>query len=101
MPWVLSMCHGGMSRCATRCLIDRAQGRASSYVMSDIGATVPGRWQTWQLRWKMGATSLLNVTGALVSAPRAGPGAPTAQRVTKAGAMLCVRVIFRLLDPAP
>src|ERR1043166_3664780 len=101
MPWVLSMCQGGISRCATRCLIDRAQGRAPSYAMNDIGATVPGRWQTWQLRCKIGATSLLKVTGALASAARAGPDAATAQRETKAAAMPCVRVIFRLLDPAP
>src|SRR6516164_4402071 len=101
MPCVLSMCHGGISRCATRCLIERAQGLASSYVMSDIGATVPGRWHTWQLRWKIGATSLLKVTGALMSAARARAGTATAQRDTKAAAMFFVRVISRLLDPVP
>src|SRR5215467_8201967 len=104
MPCVLSMCHGGSARCATRCLIDRAQGLASSYVMSDIGATVPGRWHTWQLRWKIGATSLLKVTGGPTSAARARAGTATAQRDTKAVAMLFVRVISlisRLLDPAP
>src|ERR1700704_1928530 len=104
MPWVLSMCHGGISRCATRCLIERAQGLASSYVMSDIGATVAGRWHTWQLRWKIGATSLLKVTGALRSAAGARhcpQGTATAQRDTKAAAMLFVRVISRLLDPVP
>src|SRR5215471_12282700 len=101
MPCVLSMCHGGISRCATRCLIERAQGLASSYVMSDIGATVPGRWHTWQLRWKIGATSLLNVTGVLMSAASARAGTATAQRDTKAAAMLFVRVISRLLDPVP
>jgi hypothetical protein len=37
------MCHGGISRAATRDLIDRAQGRASWYVISDIGAISPGR----------------------------------------------------------
>src|SRR5215510_4320028 len=104
MPCVLSMCHGGISRCATRCLIERAQGLASSYVMSDIGATVAGRWHTWQWRWKIGATSLLNVTGALTSAARAKAGTATMQRDTKAAAMLFMRVISlisRLLDPVP
>ncbi len=32
------MCHGGIWRVITRCFIDRAHGRASSNVMSDIGA---------------------------------------------------------------
>jgi hypothetical protein len=56
------MCHGGISRAVTFVLIERAQGRASSYVSSDIGATDPGRWQFWQDFWKIGATSLVNVT---------------------------------------
>ena len=34
---------------ATFTRIDFAQGRTSSYVMSDIGATSPGRWQPTQL----------------------------------------------------
>ena len=38
-----------------------AQGRASSYVRSDIGAISPGRWQPAQFLKMMGATSLLNV----------------------------------------
>jgi hypothetical protein len=32
------MCQGGIWRAATRALIARAQGRASSNVISDIGA---------------------------------------------------------------
>ena len=52
----------------------RAQGRASRYSTSDIGAAVPGRWQTWQLRWRIGATSFANVTGgACAAAARADP----------------------------
>jgi hypothetical protein len=43
MPTVLSMCHGGICREATRSLIDRAQGRASSKVTSDIGAIESAR----------------------------------------------------------
>ena len=42
MPTVLSMCHGGMVRAATFVLMRRAYLRASSYVMSDIGAIEPG-----------------------------------------------------------
>ena len=61
-----SMNHGGMAprlfRSAVRALMARAQGRASSYVSSDIGATDAGRWHCWQLRWRMGATSLAKVT---------------------------------------
>ena len=37
-PTLWSMCHGGIWRVATRSLIERAQGRASWKVMSDIGA---------------------------------------------------------------
>src|SRR5439155_716504 len=37
-PTLRSMCQGGICRVATRSLIDRAHGRASWYVMSDIGA---------------------------------------------------------------
>jgi hypothetical protein len=39
-PW--SICHGGIWRDATRVLIDRANGRTSSKVMSDIGAIDSG-----------------------------------------------------------
>ena len=38
-----------MIRDTTRCLIDRAYGRASSYVNSDIGANIVGRWHSTQL----------------------------------------------------
>src|SRR3954451_2246332 len=37
-PTVRSMCHGGICRVATRSLIERAHGRASWYVIRDIGA---------------------------------------------------------------
>src|SRR5262245_36659122 len=50
MPTFLSMPHGGISRFETRRLIALAHGRASSYVINDIGATDPGRWQFWQDR---------------------------------------------------
>src|SRR5215831_5405197 len=44
MPTLRSMNHGGISRCEIFVLMDRAHGRASSYVVSDIGAIDPGRW---------------------------------------------------------
>src|SRR5215831_8588620 len=40
--------HGGISRATTLFFIARAHGRAFWYVMSGIGATSPGRWQTTQ-----------------------------------------------------
>src|SRR5688572_2989849 len=49
MPMFFSMYHGGITPALgpipVRVLIDRAQGRTSSYEMSDIGATPSGRWQ--------------------------------------------------------
>ena len=48
MPMFRSMYHGGMtpglSRSPVRFLMARAQGRTSSYEMSDIGASASGRW---------------------------------------------------------
>jgi hypothetical protein len=37
------MCHGGISRATTFCLMERAHGLDSWYVSSDIGAIEPGR----------------------------------------------------------
>src|SRR6266852_1449018 len=68
MPTVLSRVHGGISRLTTLALTDRAQGRASSKVSNDIGAIDPGRWQSWQDRWRMGAMSLVKVTCVLAAA---------------------------------
>src|SRR5262245_43733411 len=45
----------------------RAQGRACSYVNSDIGATSPGRWHGWQLLWRIGRTAWWKV-GAVSAA---------------------------------
>ena len=42
-PMDLSMWNGGISRDAVRALMARAHGRASSYVISDIGAISPAR----------------------------------------------------------
>jgi hypothetical protein len=63
-PYCGSANHGGIFWLTTATLIAFAQGRASLYVRSDIGATSPGRWQPWQFFCKMGSTSRLNVTGA-------------------------------------
>src|SRR5439155_26826113 len=43
-PYLGSAPQGGISRLATLARIDFAQGRTSSYEMSDIGATSPGAW---------------------------------------------------------
>lgn len=66
MPTVLSMCQGGMLRDATRSRIERAQGRASSNVISENGAIESGRWHDSHLFWKIGATSFVNVGVAVV-----------------------------------
>src|SRR5262245_44516408 len=87
MPTFFSMYHGGIaprfSRRAVRAFIARAYGLASSYVRRDIGATEPGRWHCWQLRWRIGAMSLEKVTCADVCAPtgiRADPTTIAASR---------------------
>src|SRR5438067_12701397 len=79
MPTLRSMNHGGMSRCEIFCLIDRAHGRASSYVMSDIGAIDPGRWHTTHDLYMIGATSLVKV-GESVVAPVCAEAAETARK---------------------
>src|SRR4029434_775082 len=61
MPTVLSMCQGGIAGAATRPLIARAQGLASSTETSDIAAMESGRWQASHLFWKIGAMSLVKV----------------------------------------
>src|SRR5690242_13063869 len=74
IPTLRSMCQGGISRRTTFSLIERAQGRASLYVRSAIGAIDPARWQFWQERSRMGAMSLEKVasaTGLVVSAANA------------------------------
>src|SRR5215471_20436720 len=57
-PYSESANHGGICFAVVFVLIPRAHGRASSYEISDIGATSPGRWQVWQLFWRIGRTSL-------------------------------------------
>jgi hypothetical protein len=47
-----------------------------------MGAEVPGRWHDWQLFCKMGATSLLKVTG-LSSAAADAVIAPARARIEK------------------
>src|SRR5262245_4899867 len=82
-PTVASACHGGMIPAATRAPIDRAQGRVSAYVMSDIGAICPGRWHDVQWLNSTGATSLLYVglAGGVDCAPsRTVTNAPAVTR---------------------
>ena len=81
-PTLRSMCQGGIWRDATRALIDRAHGRESLKVTSDIGAIEPGSWHDWHLAWKIGATSLENVTGFWGSAALAAPGAASRPAAT-------------------
>src|SRR5215470_638298 len=57
-PYCGSAYHGGIFWFTTAIFMAIAQGRASSYVSSDMGATSPGRWQLWQLFWRIGNTSL-------------------------------------------
>src|SRR5438445_11477615 len=57
--------HGGILRSITAPLIALAHGRACSYVSSENGAAWPGRWHVWQLRCKIGATSLAKVGAAV------------------------------------
>src|SRR5499427_9504026 len=62
--------HGGIVRELTLSRIARAHGRTSLNVMSDIGATSPGRWQVMHLLYRIGATSLLNVGAFCVGGTR-------------------------------
>src|SRR5262245_51966643 len=87
MPMFRSMCHGGIWRATTRALIDFAQGRASWYVASDIGAIESVRWHVSHFAWKMGAMSLVKVgflgasaaaAAAAVKNTAASAAAPTA-----------------------
>ncbi len=66
--------HGGIAPETTRCLIDLAHGRASSNVVSDIGANIVGRWHSTQLLLKIGATSFEKVGAGLASAANAAAG---------------------------
>src|SRR5471032_1331085 len=56
--------HGGIARSMTALRIALAHGRASLTLVSDIGAISPARWHDAQFLLKMGAMSLLKVTGA-------------------------------------
>src|SRR6185369_8550139 len=68
-----------------------------------MGASEPLRWHSWQRSWKIGATSLANVTAFAVSAGPAEVAASApksaAGRLTKAAsAMNLAPVITRSLD---
>src|SRR5262245_31532890 len=74
LPIAGSAPHGGITRSTTFVFTARAQGRASSYEMSDIGAIDVGRWHSTHLAYRSGATSLLNV-GAAAAGEAASPSA--------------------------
>ena len=83
-------------------MIDRAHGRASSYVTSDIGAIESGRWHASHFSWKIGAMSLVKVGfgGGLSAAPaRAGVNDPTAAAMARRPRGLHVLLISELLVP--
>jgi hypothetical protein len=65
----------------------------SSYVRSAIGATAPGRWQVWHERWRIGATSLVNVTGVWLAAGALCWAAATPAMARKARTVGIVRTI--------
>src|SRR5215831_14584332 len=93
------MCHGGISRARTFSLIALAQGRASSKVSNDIGAKVPGRWQTWHLFCRIGATSFVNVTGwAAVWAADTGLAIPAISTTDIGRTTLQMVLISNLLE---
>ena len=58
-PKPSSAFHGGMCDATSSARIDSAHGNASSYVISDIGATPPGTWHREQRSRKIGNTSSL------------------------------------------
>src|SRR6266850_2795299 len=78
MPTFRSICHGGIWRSPTRALIERAHGRASVYVTSDIGAIESGRWHASHFSWNIGAMSLVNVGVFAASAAAAAAGSISA-----------------------
>src|SRR5471030_1606352 len=101
MPTVLSMCHGGICRAPTRDAIAFAHGRASSYVISDIGAMLSTRWHNSHFCWKIGATSLVNVT--VLAASAAAAGMDDTRRALNASAVETrnIRGSFRACRPYP
>jgi hypothetical protein len=93
----VSMPQGGIAprwlRSPVFAFMALAQGRASSYVRRDIGATESGRWQLWHFRCRMGAMSFVNVTAptapadsdwALRAPDVTRPAKPTAKATSEA-----------------
>jgi len=66
-PYLGSANHGGIFLEATAAFIALAQGRVLSYVRNDMGPISPGRWQPWQFFCRIGRTSLLKVTAAVLA----------------------------------
>src|SRR6185436_17933742 len=84
--------QGGIFRSCVMILICGAIATASLYEISGNGAMSPGRWQLWQLSWRMRTTSLLKV---------GGPGAVTerlrAAANVKTTTAARTRVVLRML----
>jgi hypothetical protein len=77
--------HGGIVRSSTTRAICFARLRASSYVSSENGGDLVGRWHVAQCANKIGATSLVNVGDAgppPTPAARAPPGSNAASATT-------------------
>src|SRR5438094_2856477 len=60
-PTLSSAFHGGMCDAMSSARIDSAHGYASSYVISDIGATPPSTWHGVHFSRTIGNTSSLYV----------------------------------------
>src|SRR5437773_10342634 len=83
MPMFFSRNHGGISRSEVFSLMLLAQGRASWYVINDIGPIDPGRWQPWQERCRIGAMCFVNVTRVASVCAAATPGAASMPALTR------------------
>src|SRR5213592_4640553 len=70
--------HGGMCRLRVSAAMPSACFTASAYDSSGNGATSPGRWHGAQFANTIGATSLLNVTGAGADGGEGWPLQPAA-----------------------
>jgi hypothetical protein len=61
------MCQGGISRLVTLVLIERSTV-GHPHTSERHRRDRAGRWQVWHERWRIGATSLVNVTGVWFAA---------------------------------
>src|SRR5581483_10173273 len=64
-----------------------------------MGAMEPLRWHSWHLAWKMGATSLVNVTGFSVNAAAIKDPAATNKPPHAGTATFRIPLMIPLLQP--